>query len=59
MFIVELGENESEVDILARLRISCLRCVRSNVVGMAMRTVPMTAKINIFLFIDYIYRIEE
>ncbi len=51
--IVDTGVNESDVEALARLRVSCLRSVRSTVKGIVMRIMPMRVRINIFLFIDY------
>lgn len=58
VLVVESGVNERDVEVLAWLRVSCLRFVISNVKGMVIRIMPIRAKVTIFLFIDYInYRI--
>jgi hypothetical protein len=49
-FFVELGENESDVEALARLRVSCLRCIQNKVSGMVAISITTKIKMNIFLF---------
>ena len=47
-----MGKKEREVETFARLRVSCLRCIKNNVNGILAVSTPIRIKMNIFLFIN-------